>query len=76
MGMSRLIDPLRCLSCGGRLGYRSNAADSRLPDLGPDGKLRCETCDREYPIVGGTARMLDPAARISCWSSIRARARC
>jgi glycosyltransferase involved in cell wall biosynthesis len=32
------------------------------PELGPDGRLRCQDCGELYPIVGGTPRMLDRAA--------------
>ena len=46
----------------GRLVVSEIAAASGYPDLGPDGRLRCQACSQEYPIVGGTPRMLESTA--------------
>ena len=61
--LSPLIARLRCLTCGGTLRLEEVAPEPAYPDLGPDGVLVCEDCDERYPIIGGTARMLDRQGR-------------
>ena len=60
--LSPLISSLRCLACRGQLVVSELAAASGYPDLGPDGRLRCQACSQEYPIIGGTPRMLESTA--------------
>ena len=55
-GWSEKLHLLRCLECRERL----ELAELRdgISSLGPDGVLRCRMCAAEYPISGGTPRML------------------
>jgi SAM-dependent methyltransferase/GT2 family glycosyltransferase/uncharacterized protein YbaR (Trm112 family) len=61
-GLSPLVARLRCIACGGALTIEV-APTAGYPELGPDGRLRCDACEQDYPIVGGTPRMLEPAAQ-------------
>ena len=58
--LAPLASLLRCLECGDRLGVPDSPAQD---GPGPDGVLACETCGEEYPIRGGTPRMLRRAIR-------------
>jgi ubiquinone/menaquinone biosynthesis C-methylase UbiE/uncharacterized protein YbaR (Trm112 family) len=58
--LSPLLSLLRCLDCRADLEIVRLIAPGAYPNLGPDGQLRCLGCERIYPIVGGTARMLPP----------------
>jgi glycosyltransferase involved in cell wall biosynthesis len=53
---------LRCLVCGARLTVAEILEPPGYPELGPDGRLRCEACGETYPVVAGTARMLSREA--------------
>jgi len=57
--LSRLADLLRCLRCGGVVGVDERFAVPGYPELGDDGRMRCEGCGELYPLVAGTPRMLD-----------------
>lgn len=57
-GLSPLLHLLRCIECGERVAVTYLTARAGYPDLGPDGRLRCEGCGEEYPLVAGTPRML------------------
>lgn len=61
--LSPLLDLLRCVECGERVRLVSLSAQPGYPDLGEDGRLRCEGCAEVYPLVAGTARMLPRARR-------------
>jgi 2-polyprenyl-3-methyl-5-hydroxy-6-metoxy-1,4-benzoquinol methylase len=61
--LNPLIDLLRCIECGSTLALEPGQFDAGYPELGPDGLLRCRECGQLYPIIGGTARMLDRAGR-------------
>ena len=53
-----LLALLRCLECGGAVRLVSLSERPGYPELGPDGRLRCEACGESYPLIAGTARML------------------
>jgi SAM-dependent methyltransferase/uncharacterized protein YbaR (Trm112 family) len=57
--LSPLVGLLTCLRCGSPLESAELAPAPGYPELGPDGWLRCASCGEEYPIIGGTPRMLD-----------------
>jgi 2-polyprenyl-3-methyl-5-hydroxy-6-metoxy-1,4-benzoquinol methylase/uncharacterized protein YbaR (Trm112 family) len=61
--LSPLINLLRCIECGDALVFEEATADAGYLGLGPDGLLRCHGCGELYPVIGGTARMLDRAGR-------------
>ncbi|HEY5342761.1 MAG TPA: hypothetical protein VIJ66_03785 [Solirubrobacteraceae bacterium] len=58
-----LLALLRCLECGGAVRLVSLSERPGYPQLGPDGRLRCDDCGEGYPLVAGTARMLGRAMR-------------
>lgn len=57
--LSHLVELLRCLDCGGQISVAQIAERPGYPDLGPDGALCCARCAAHYPLIAGTARMLD-----------------
>ena len=59
-GVSPLISMLRCLSCRAPVRLIEVSDRPGYPELGPDGRLACESCDQEYPLIAGTARMVGP----------------
>jgi ubiquinone/menaquinone biosynthesis C-methylase UbiE len=60
---SGLLALLRCLECGAAIRLVSLSERPGYPELGPDGRLRCEGCGETYPLIAGTARMLPRAMR-------------
>ncbi|MHB1468801.1 MAG: hypothetical protein ACYCX7_06565 [Solirubrobacteraceae bacterium] len=58
-----LLALLRCLECGGAVRLASLSERPGYPQLGPDGRLRCDDCGESYPLIAGTARMLGRAMR-------------
>jgi len=58
-----LLALLRCLECGGAVRLVSLSERAGYPQLGPDGRLRCDDCGESYPLIAGTARMLPRAMR-------------
>ena len=58
-----LLALLRCLECGGAVRLVSLSERPGYPELGPDGRLRCDDCGESYPLIAGTARMLGRAMR-------------
>lgn len=54
--LSPLHSVLRCLACGGALEGRAPTTEA------PEGALTCGRCDRSYPVVHGTVRMLEGEA--------------
>lgn len=56
--LSPLVGLLRCLRCRSALAVAELHLPGGHPDLGPDGLLVCTSCQAEYPLVAGTARML------------------
>jgi SAM-dependent methyltransferase/uncharacterized protein YbaR (Trm112 family) len=61
--LSPLISLLRCLECGAPVAVSELAENPGYPELGPDGRLACTECGEQYPLIGGTARMLDRGLR-------------
>ncbi len=61
--LSPLVARLRCLACGAALRLDRVSPEPAYPDLGPDGVLVCDGCEERYPVIGGTARMLDRQGR-------------
>jgi 2-polyprenyl-3-methyl-5-hydroxy-6-metoxy-1,4-benzoquinol methylase/uncharacterized protein YbaR (Trm112 family) len=59
--LKELAALLRCPACGGKVAITERCDTASYPDLGPDGMLACDSCGSRYPIIGGTARMLDRA---------------
>lgn len=57
--LSPLLELLHCVECGQSVVLEEVASDCGYPRLGPDGWLRCSGCGQRYPIIGGTARMLE-----------------
>lgn len=53
-----LLALLRCLECGGAVHLDRVSEHPGYPELGPDGRLLCESCGESYPLIGGTVRML------------------
>ncbi len=62
--LSPLIDRLRCIHCGSPVVVREIVSARGYASLGPDGWLACTGCGEGYPLVGGTARMLDRAGQV------------
>ena len=60
---SDLLTLLRCLECTGPVRLVSLSEHPGYPELGPDGRLRCDDCGEDYPLIAGTARMLGRAMR-------------
>ena len=58
-----LLALLRCLKCGGTVRVVRLSERPGYPELGPDGRMRCEVCGESYPLVAGTARMLPRTMR-------------
>ncbi len=61
--ISPLFRTLRCLECSSPLELVQASPHPSLPDLGPDGWLSCRSCGERYPLIAGTARMLDHRGR-------------
>jgi SAM-dependent methyltransferase/uncharacterized protein YbaR (Trm112 family) len=61
--ISPLVTLLRCLQCKHPVEILELAPSGGYPELGPDGWLRCTACAERYPIIAGTARMLDRPGR-------------
>ena len=49
---------LRCLQCRAPVRLIELSDRPGYPELGPDGRLACESCGEEYPLIAGTARMV------------------
>lgn len=64
-GLSGLFRLLRCLRCGSPVRIAELSLPGSEGELGPDGMLACESCEAEYPLVAGTARMLRTDATAS-----------
>jgi SAM-dependent methyltransferase len=62
-GVSPLVALLKCLECGGATQLNELAESPGYPELGPDGWLTCTDCGERYPVIAGTARMLDREGR-------------
>jgi ubiquinone/menaquinone biosynthesis C-methylase UbiE len=56
--VNELESMLRCLECGGTVRLDRLSERPGYPELGPDGRLACESCGERYPLIAGTARML------------------
>lgn len=61
--LSPLAELLRCVECCSRLEFLDASSRPSYPELGLDGWLRCVACGERYPVIGGTARMLDHKGR-------------
>ena len=55
---SDLLAILRCLECGRTVHLDHLSEQPGNPELGPDGRLLCESCGESYPLIAGTVRML------------------
>jgi 2-polyprenyl-3-methyl-5-hydroxy-6-metoxy-1,4-benzoquinol methylase len=58
---------LRCVECGSTLALVEVITPGGYPDLGPDGRLECTTCDALYPIIAGTVRALPRDQMADLW---------
>ncbi len=58
VGAADLLALLRCLECGGAVRLDHVGERPGYPELGPDGRLHCESCGEHYPMIAGTVRML------------------
>jgi 2-polyprenyl-3-methyl-5-hydroxy-6-metoxy-1,4-benzoquinol methylase len=61
--LSPLLALVRCLECGAPVELTELAERPGYPHLGPDGWLTCAGCGESYPLIAGTARMLDRDGR-------------
>lgn len=71
--LSPLVALLRCPACRSKLDLLDVSPGSE-PGLGPDGRLACRSCRREYPLSRGTARMLAPGwaeSPGSTWAGVK-----